>query len=252
MDNFKKVELLDIHIHDLSMNEVMDAVVSWCHENNSHIHHIITADAFMVSTACDDLSLREIINNASMVTPDSSGVLLASKIYGHPIKNKASGCEIAENICRISGEKNINIFFLGAKQEIVESAINNMKEKYNDIKIAGYHHGFFKDSDNPKICQLIKDSNAQILFVAMGIPKQEFWIKDNLKETGCKVAIGIGGTFDVMSGNITRAPKIYQKLYLEWLYRYFQDPSKSYKLKKLPSFFIKVLRRKKAKIDDKK
>jgi len=244
MSNFKKIKLLDIYIHDLSMNEAIDTISSWCHEEEDHFHHIITADAFMVNVASNDLSFREIVNNASMVTPDSSGVMLASKMYGNPIENKTPGCEIAENICRISGEKDIKIFFLGAKPEIVENAINKMKEKYKDTKITGYHHGFFKDEDNSHICKLIKDSNAQILFVALGIPKQEFWIRDNIKKTGVKVAIGVGGTFDVMSKAVARAPKIYQKLYLEWLYRYFQDPSKSYKIKKLPGFFMKVLRRK--------
>ena len=242
MKEIKKIKLFDVYIHDLNMDEAVERIATWCHEDN--LHHIITADAYMVETASHHNELRNIINNASLVTPDSSGVILASKLYGDPILNKTSGCEMAENLCKISGDKNIRIFFLGAKPEVVTTAVNKMKEKYPDVQIAGSHHGYFNEDENDNICQMIKDSNSHLLFVAFGIPKQEFWIKNNLHKTGAKVAIGIGGTFDVMSGIVNRAPVIYQKLYLEWLYRYFQDPTKSYKLKKLPAFFIKAILRK--------
>lgn len=239
MNNIKKIKILDVFINDINMQDTIEKISLWC--KGKIPHHIITADAYMIDTASYDQKLKDIINNASLVTPDSSGVLLASRLCGTPIADKVSGCEIAENLCKISGKENIKIFFLGAKQKIISQAITKMQQKYPDINIVGSQHGYFLENETDKICESIKESQADILFVAMGIPKQEFWINDNILKTGVKVAIGIGGTFDVMSGIVNRAPIIYQKLYLEWLYRYFQDPSKSYKVKKLPAFFLKVI-----------
>ena len=117
-----------------------------------------------------------------------------------------------------------------------------MKAKYKKMNVAGYYHGYFKEEETSQIIDLINKSGANVLFVAFGIPKQEFWIAENLDKLNVNVAMGIGGTFDVMSGKKDRAPQFYQKTNLEWLYRYFQDPKKSYKLKLLPKFIINVIK----------
>jgi len=237
------IEILGTKVNNVSMNQALQQISIWTTQDDKH--HIVTADAYMINLASTDKKLQDIINNASLVTPDSSGVLLSAKLLKKELKNKVSGCELAENICKISGANNIKIFFLGGKPGISELAAKKMKEKYKHMQIAGYYHGYFSEEENQQVLDIINSSNADVLFVAFGIPKQEFWINENLSKICVKVAIGIGGTFDVMSGTVDRAPVIYQKLYLEWLYRYFKDPKKSYKLKELPGYFLKVYKSRK-------
>ena len=234
-----RVKLLDVYIDDVSVDDVLDRIKLWCREKGPH--QIVTADAYMVELASVDADFRQLMLSADLVTPDSSGVLLASKIAGTPIRGKASGCVIAESLCRVSGSEGISIYFLGASEESNRGAVARMKEKYPDMLAAGRRNGYFDESESSAIAAEIKASGADVVFAAMGIPKQDYWIKKYLPETGASAAIGIGGTFDVMSGLVSRAPVIWQKLYLEWLYRYFQAPKKSYKLGRLPGFFAKVL-----------
>ncbi|MBQ0104780.1 MAG: WecB/TagA/CpsF family glycosyltransferase [Armatimonadetes bacterium] len=238
--NNQEIKILGTKVNRMSMSQTMQEITVWA--NQEEKHYICTADAYMLYLASNDNKLQEVINNASIVTPDSSGTILASKICKTPINNKVSGCVLAENLCKESSENNLRIFFLGAKPGIAETAAKKMKAKYKNMIVAGTHHGYFKDEENDDIIRLINESNANILFVAFGIPKQEFWIAENLPKLNVKVAMGIGGTFDVMSETVQRAPVFFQKTNLEWLYRFFQDPKKSYKLKILPKFFIKVLK----------
>ena len=236
------IYILGTKVNTLSMNHVMQEITLWCQTDEKH--YICTADAYMLYLASKDKEFQKIINDASLVTADSSGTVLAAKICKTPIKNKVSGCVLAENLCKVSADNNLRIFFLGAKPGIAEAAAKKMKSKYKNMIVAGTHHGYFDANENQKIIDEINNSGANLLFVAFGIPKQEQWINENLDKLNVNVSIGIGGTFDVMSETVSRAPEIYQKLNLEWLYRYFQDPKKSYKLSVLPKFFIEVIKNK--------
>lgn len=240
MTNTDSIKILGTKVNTLNMNHTIQEITLWCQGNEKH--YICTADAYMLYLASNDKNLQNIINNASLVTPDSSGTILASKICKTPIKDKVSGCVLAEKLCSLSGENNLSIFFLGAKPGIAEAAAKKMKAKYKNMTVAGYHHGYFNANENSQIIDIINQSNANILLVAFGIPKQEMWIAENYKNLNVNVSIGVGGTFDVMSETLSRAPEFYQKTNLEWLYRYFQDPKKSYKLKNLPKFIIKVMK----------
>ncbi len=237
-DNY--IKILGTKVNLLSMTQVMQEITLWCQGNDKH--YICTADAYMLNLAFEDKKLQDILNNADIVTPDSSGVMLAAKICKTPIKYKVSGCELAEQLCKVSADNNLRIFFLGAKEGVALEAAKQMKAKYKKMNVAGYHHGYFTEEETPQIIDLINKSGANVLFVAFGIPKQEIWISENIDKLNVNVAMGIGGTFDVMSGNLQRAPKFYQQTNLEWLYRYFQDPKKSYKLKLLPKFILNVIK----------
>ena len=236
----ERVRLLDIFVHDVSLEEVLEQITKWCREKGAH--QVVTADAYMVDLAYSDPVFRQLMLDADLVTPDSSGVLLASRLAGTPIKNKASGCVIAENLCRISGREGLKIYFLGASEKANSGAAEKMQAAYPDMLFAGRHDGYFSPEESAGVAAAIKETGADIVLVALGIPKQEYWIKEFLPASGASVGIGIGGTFDVMSGNVKRAPVFFQKLYLEWLYRFLQAPQKSYKLGRLPGFFLKVLK----------
>ena len=129
----------------------------------------------------------------------------------------------------------------GGAPGVAEAAAVKLSEKYPGLNIAGTKNGFFKDEENDAICIDISRSGAKVLFVGLGVPKQEYWLEENLVKTGATVGMGIGGTMDVISGKLTRAPRIWQKLCLEWLYRTIQEPWRWRRILKLPEFAFYVL-----------
>ncbi len=186
---------------------------------------IFTPNAEMIARAIEDEIFREILKRAEVNLPDGLGILLLAKKKGVRI-NRFPGIEAMLEILKLAEELKIPIYFLGAKKEVIESMVNRIKIRYPNLVIAGYRDGYFKGEEEENIISEINNSGAKILFVALGSPKQEFFIdkyKDKLK---VNIAMGVGGSFDVLSGKKKRAPKIIRNLNLEWLYRLLQDPKR--------------------------
>lgn len=186
---------------------------------------IFTPNAEMIARAVEDKSFREVLKRSEVNLPDGVGILLLAKKKGIRI-NRFPGIEAMLEILKLAEELKIPIYFLGAKKEVVESMVNRIKIRYPNLVIAGYRDGYFKREEEENIISEINNSGARILFVALGFPKQEFFIdkyKDKLK---VNIAIGVGGSFDVLSGKKKRAPKIIRELNLEWFYRLLQDPKR--------------------------
>jgi N-acetylglucosaminyldiphosphoundecaprenol N-acetyl-beta-D-mannosaminyltransferase len=228
------VEILGLPIHNVDMVTALAAIGTFMCAGGSH--HIVTADASMLVMAQEDAELREIIAGADLVTPDSIGVLWAARRQNNPLRERVSGVEIAEKLCAQSAEHGYRIFFLGAGPDVAALAATKMREKYPGCQIAGVRDGYFSPAETPQIIEEIRRSSANILLVAMGIPKQEKWIQANRGALGCSVLIGVGGTLDVLSGTVRRAPRMFQILKLEWLWRVLSNPSKINKVMLLPRF----------------
>lgn len=205
-------------------------------------HHVVTADASMLVMAQEDPALHGIIGRADLVTPDSVGILWAAKRQGTPLKERVSGVDIVENLCARSASSGYRIFFFGAAPGIADKAADRMRAKYPGTQIVGTRNGFYKDTDVDAIVQQIKDSHADVVCVAMGIPKQEKWIEANRDRLDASILIGVGGTLDVLSGATRRAPRWMQRLALEWLWRVINNPKKISKVLLLPRFVTMVRR----------
>lgn len=223
------------------MEDALEVLQGFIHDGNPH--HIITADASMLVMAQSDTALFEIITKAEMVTPDSIGVLWASKRLGKPIKERVSGVVIGERLCALSAQKGYRIFFVGAAPGVAQQAAAKMQEKYPGCQIVGFRDGYFKPEEEENILNEISHTKPDILLVAMGIPKQEKWITKHRARLGIPVMIGVGGTLDVLSGQVKRAPILMQKLSLEWLWRVLSNPKKINKVMLLPKFVQLVLRK---------
>ncbi len=141
----------------------------------------------------------------------------------------------------MSGEKGWRLFFLGAAEGVAEQAVSVLREKYPSMIIAGIHHGYFKDDDNSKIVAMIKNARADVLFVALGSPRQEFWFFQHKDEMAVPVGIGVGGSFDVLSGKLKRAPRWMIQMGLEWLYRLYLEPWRWKRMLVLPLFALQIL-----------
>jgi N-acetylglucosaminyldiphosphoundecaprenol N-acetyl-beta-D-mannosaminyltransferase len=187
-------------------------------------------------------ALYETFKNADLLIPDGIGMVLAAKfLYGAKLQ-RVPGCELMQNICGLAEQKGYKIFIYGAKEEVSQAAVKEIRRRHPSIKIVGRQNGYLKEDKMEELIQRINESRAQILFLALGSPRQELWIaryKDRL--THIRVCQGIGGTLDVLAGTVKRAPEIYCKLNLEWLYRLLAEPSRIKRQLKLPLFAIQVL-----------
>ena len=178
----------------------------------------------------------------SLIVPDGVGTVIASKIVKSPVKQKIAGIEVMKNIIELATKEGKGIYLLGAKQEVLDSCINNLKVTYPSIKILGSHNGYFDLNNCSDIVNEIKEKSPWAIFVAMGCPRQEQFIEENILNLPCKIYMGVGGSFDVFAGNVKRAPKWMLSLGLEWLYRVVKEPWRIKRLGAIPKFLFRVIR----------
>lgn len=236
------VTLLGMRVDRVTMDESLALIDQYIAERTPR--HILTADASMVVTACEDTEFAAIAAKADLVTPDGAGILWATKRQGNPVVSKVSGVVLAEKCVDLSQTKGWRIFFFGAAPGIAEEARARMLARYPNAQIVGHRDGFFKPEDESAVVEQIRATRPDILLVALGIPKQEKFIDRNRETLGIPVMIGVGGTFDVFSGSVKRAPVWMQNAGLEWLHRLAANPKKISKVAMLPQFVKMVLREK--------
>lgn len=208
--------------------------------NKNKKSFIVAINPEKIMKAQEDETLRELLNKATYQIPDGIGVILASIIKGGKIRRRVTGIDMMLKLCEVAAENDKKIFLYGAKPGIASEAKVKLEEKYPGIQIVGTLNGYEKDET--VITETINSSEADIIFVALGSPTQENWIIEHMDELAPKVYQGVGGSFDVVSGRLKRAPAFFQKLGLEWLYRLIKEPWRWKRQLILPRFLIKALR----------
>ena len=213
----KMTQILDVPFDALTMTEAVEKVMGFLADDKQH--YICTPNPEIVMEAQQDKELMKILREADLVVPDGIGVVWASRYSEILLTERVAGYDLTQNIfSRIAG-KNESVYFFGGAPGVASTAARQMKKVYPGLKIVGGHNGYFDAEEEKKIIADIKRLSPSILLVGLGAPKQEKWIYEHLEEVGAKVAIGVGGSFDVMAGNVKRAPKLFRKLGLEWFYR---------------------------------
>lgn len=235
-----RARILGVPIDCLSMEAVVAKIEEFIQSREPHI--VVTADSSGIVQSQSDAEFAEILQNADIVTPDSEGVLWAAKRKGIYVPERVSGVDLFAELCQKSAEKGYRLFFLGAAPGVAEIAAERLRLRVPGCNIVGARHGYFPPDSDEIVAQEIAQTKPDVLFVAMGIPRQEKFIKRTQHILRCPVAIGVGGTLDVFSGKVRRAPRIIQSLKLEWLYRLMQNPKKMAKARNLPIFVKMVLR----------
>jgi len=230
---------LGVPVDRMGFSSVLDLLDRFIQEQVPHM--VVTADASGIVAAQKDAEFREILKRADLVTPDSEGVLWAAKRQGKPIPERVSGVDLVDHLCAMSAQKGYRVFFLGAAPGVAEMAAERMRLRHPGCHIVGTRHGYFPEDSNEIVAHEIAEAKPDILFVAMGIPRQEKFIYRTMKIIKASVAIGVGGSFDVFSGKTKRAPQVVQKMKLEWLWRLLLNPKKLAKAKALPVFVLRVI-----------
>lgn len=232
------IDILSIPIANVTVDETKDFVFQCVEEGR--VASIATANAEMVMKAQDDAELATILQESDLVIPDGAGVLWAAEQDGKKFKERVTGCDVAELLLKEAAKRKTPVYLFGAAEGVAKAAVSNMEEKYGPLTISGIHSGFFTDEEEAAIIKDIRSTGTRILLVALGVPKQEKWIRQHLYELGPCVCMGVGGTFDVLSGQVNRAPAWMQRHRLEWLYRLYKEPSRFKRMLALPRFMIAV------------
>jgi len=238
-----KIRILNTKIDKLTQQGAVARIEEMIGERGSH--YVVTANAEIVYMAYKDEKMQRAIDGADMVTADGSGILWAAKKMGDEMPERVTGIDLVYALCRASAEKGWKIYLMGSADGVAKKAADKLMLEYMGCNIVGTHHGFLKDKGvEEALIADIKEKAPDILLVGMGAPRQEYWIIDHMKELGVPVSMGIGGSMDVISGELKRAPKWMQKMSLEWLYRLVIQPSRMKRVLNLPKFMLAVLRSK--------
>ena len=203
---------------------------------------IVTLNSLMFYTAYYHPELWNIISQAALVLPDSWGICWAiKKLCGVKVQ-RYPGIDFIDFLCRLARERQWRMFLLGSEMPIIELAAKKLKEQYPGLIISGFHHGYFPPEKTEDIVREIKNSQSQILLVGQNIVQQELFIGKNFSQLGVNIAVGVGGSFDVLSGKLSRAPDFLRKLGLEWLFRFYIQPWRIARIWKLPLFWQLIWR----------
>lgn len=194
----------------------------------------------MAILARRDREYREVVNAADLVVPDTIGVVYAARFLGQPARERVAGIELVERTCAACARDGIGIFLLGGAQHVAEQAGATLQSRYPGLQVAGTQHGYFSEADERVVIERIRLSGARLVLVALGFPRQELWVRRHADALGPVVCIGVGGSLDVLSGKVQRAPETMRKLGLEWLYRLVREPQRLRRQLALPQFAVLV------------
>ena len=223
-----RVKFLNTVIDNYSSTETL-AIVENAIKSKKQIHHTVV-NAGKIVAMQSDLQLRHSVNESDLINADGQAVVWASKLLGKPLKERVAGIDLMVNLVDLAYQKKHKVFFFGAKEEVVKTVVEKYSNQYSSDIIAGYRNGYFKKEQEEEIAKEIAESGANMLFVAISSPTKENFLYENkhlLKNVN--FIMGVGGSFDVVSGKIKRAPLWMQNSGLEWFYRFAQEPKRMWK-----------------------
>lgn len=234
-----KTDVLGVQYDNITMEEAVAAGRSFL--TGAKTAYCVTPNAEMAYEALHDEDFRNVLNSADLVLPDGAGVVLGAKILKTPLKQKVAGIEFAQNLLPVYEELGSRLYLLGSRPGVAELAAQKMREKHPNLLICGTADGYFQDED--EVIRKVNEAAADVLYVCLGSPKQEYFMFRHAYELNVKLMAGLGGTLDGIAGTVKRAPKWMIKLQLEWLYRLIKEPRRLGRMMRLPKFVFAVLRK---------
>ena len=238
-----RIDVLGVGFDNLTMAEAVARGAALLEEPGCH--YVATPNPEIVEVCRENLAAKIAVNEADLVLPDGIGVIKGAAMLGTPLKEKTPGVEFAAGLMEGMAKEGKSLFLLGAKPGVADMAARNLERKYPGLVIAGTHDGYFQE-DAP-VVEEIRRSGADAVFVCLGAPKQELWMKKHGPETGANLLCGLGGSLDVFAGVVERAPKFWSDHGLEWFYRLCKEPRRIGRMMKLPLFLVHVEQEKRKK-----
>ncbi len=240
----RTVHIMGVPVAALDMKETVACIMHRIEQGLPTSHAVVNALKFIEIE--QNPLLADYIRECDIVNADGQFVVLLARLLGSPLPGRVTGCDLMQELVAVAGRKGLRIFLLGGAPEVVAAVAQKYRDTYSPQFVAGYRDGYFTPEEEPLIVKQIVESGADILFVALGSPKQEFFLRAH-RETilrSVKFMTGVGGTFDVVAGRVSRAPLLFRKLGLEWFYRLLCEPRRLWqkRLYRLPLLFFYILR----------
>ncbi len=187
--------------------------------------HVLFVNAAKIVRYHQDAALRTAMDRADLLLADGVPVVWASRLLGRALPGRVNGTDLMERMVAVSAERGYRVFFLGARQQVISKTVDEFVRRHPDLKVAGFHNGYFQD-DEEAVIKEINAADADLLLVGMSTPQKELWVDRNLAQLRVCVAQGVGGSFDVIAGLVPRAPRWMQRCGLEWFHRFLQEPAR--------------------------
>lgn len=234
------IKILGVPVHPLTMQGAVDELEQRLLAKQQTF--VVTANAEIIMMCQEDKEYNHIVGEiADLVLADGAGAVWAGRHLGHNVPERVAGFDLYNELLKLAAEKGYTAYFFGGSPGIAEAAKAKSESLYPGVKVVGCHDGYFKPEEVPGIIDEINASGADMLFVALGAPKQERWLVKNKDKLNPKILMGIGGSFDVLAGKMERAPKWMQDASLEWAFRLYKQPSRFMRMMALPKFVLKVV-----------
>jgi N-acetylglucosaminyldiphosphoundecaprenol N-acetyl-beta-D-mannosaminyltransferase len=242
----RRVALLGTQVDDVTLEQATDLIVSWVQQRRlsavAPARLVITLNPEYVIATRRNPSFRQVVNSADLVTPDGAGVIAAGKILGQPFRQRVTGVALCEKLFERSAQKEgPRLFLLGAQAGVAEEAARKLGQEYPGIQIAGTWAGQAGPEGDAEAVERIRQAGAEIILVAYGMLKQDWWSVRNLTISGAAVALGVGGVLDYKAGRVPLAPRRLRQWGLEWAYRLYKEPWRWRRQLALPQFVFLVL-----------
>ncbi|MDR0931024.1 MAG: WecB/TagA/CpsF family glycosyltransferase [Clostridiales bacterium] len=239
-NSMPKVDILNIPITNATLQQALNFSMDALGDATSKTT-IFTPNPEIIWLANNNAELNHALQEADILIPDGIGVVIASKILKNPLQERVAGFDLLCEILKNSAKKSYKVFLLGGRPGVASRARENLQRKYTNIKIVGTCNGYFNAEQDAEIIDKINNSGADFLAVALGAPKQELWITKYRAQLKPRLCIGVGGALDVIAGSVKRAPKLWQRAGLEWLYRLLKEPKRLPRMMSIPKFLLKVM-----------
>jgi N-acetylglucosaminyldiphosphoundecaprenol N-acetyl-beta-D-mannosaminyltransferase len=232
----KERQILGIRFDALEMDEAVGIIESYIEERTPHL--VVTLNAEMIVMAQEDQDFRSVLEEANLLVPDSIGIVWAGKL-----RARVPGIDMVDELAKRSARNGHRIFMIGSKEGVAEKAAAELTRRYPGLQVVGTHSGYFSEKEEAELIEEIRRASPDILFVGLGMGKQEKWIAQHLHHLGVPACLGVGGSFDVIAGEVKRAPTWTRRAGLEWLYRFIQQPTRLKRMLALPRFVYMVVRK---------
>ncbi|MDR0446806.1 MAG: WecB/TagA/CpsF family glycosyltransferase [Oscillospiraceae bacterium] len=242
IDRIDRIDILGIPFDSRTRASAADAAMELISAPGADVPFIVTPNPEIVRLAGKNPRLREAVLAAALVLPDGVGITLAARILGRPLAERTPGIDVAELVLERLAKIGGSVYLLGAKPGVAERAGARLCEKYSGLILAGARDGYF--TDDAAVIADINAASPELLLVCLGSPKQELWAYDNRAALKTRLMACLGGSLDVFAGDVRRAPPVFRRLGLEWLYRLAREPRRIFRMAALPLFMLTVLREK--------
>ena len=236
------VKIFDIAISKLDMRQTLDWLHSIVLERS--VTQVITANPIMLMAAEGDPAYKKMMQQAELIVPDGTGLVWAAKHIGQPVRERVAGIDLMMGLLTLAEHHGWKVYFLGASADVISAAVKNLTDKFPRLQVCGYRDGYFNHEKDDQVITEIIEQAPDLLFIGRSASQQEPWIHLHKKKLAIPVMMGVGGSFDVLSGRLKRAPKLWQTLRVEWLYRLLQEPWRYKRMLDLPKFVWRVWRSK--------